>query len=368
MDAVLHPLLPDYKRRGHGPFLSSYTVPHTCVKNLLILPQREHLRDRNPPFPNRTLLNVFTTLTAIHTLVYTPKNCGTRRVHLPEAIAALHLRSLTCRYDSPLLSSDLSSKRNWALEKLTLYKVGVDPTILKSILEASACTLRELYLTYTDATVSHSGLPELPELRALRLLRYGKAAIEGLQGTVAFEQLHTLQLVSRDGGGTGIAKGLESGGGLGGLRKLSLGMGVREMVQILELCGASLREAHFVHMGESGTPTEWSAVIEVLARRCRGLSAVSLDAEANIKQPPQFGFPTGVGGWAREDITKLAVGCPDIRDLRFAMDLNRWSFENYFSRVGFWRSFQPWYQGLCRVFQHIHIYISLHTPYHIYLP
>lgn len=183
---------------------------------------------------------------------------------------------------------------------------------------------------------------------------------------MAFEQLHTLQLVSPDGGG-GNAKALESGGGLRGLRKLSLGMEMREVVQVLELCGAVLREAHFVHMGESGTPIEWSAVTEVLARRCRNLSAVSLDAAADITRPaPRRLFRSGVAGWAREDITKLAVGCPDIRDLRFSIDLDRWSFESHSSGVGFRRSFLPRYQSLCsfptRIYVYIYIYIYTLYP------
>ncbi|RPB10761.1 hypothetical protein P167DRAFT_537279 [Morchella conica CCBAS932] len=63
----------------------------------------------------------------------------------------------------------------------------------------------------------------------------------------------------------------------------------------------------------------------MLTRRCRGLTAVGLEAEGNINPPPDL--PTGVGGWERSDLTKLAVGCPDIQDLRFPVDIKRWRFD-----------------------------------------
>lgn len=111
-------------------------------------------------------------------------------------------------------------------------------------------------------------------------------------------------------------------------------MELREMVHVLELCGAALRGAHLVHTGESWPTAERSAVIEMLTGRCRGLTAVGLEAEGNINPPPDL--PTGVGGWERSDLTKLAVGCPDIQDLRFPVDIiiKRWRFDKDSQEVG----------------------------------
>lgn len=177
-------------------------------------------------------------------------------------------------------------------------------------------SFRKNRLPYRD-TAALPKLPALPKLRCLRLLSYDPSVMRALQGSVDFGRLEILQLVGRSVTSV-VSDSLKEGGGLSMLRKLSVQMLPGVLVAVLEMCTAALEELHVVWIEDEESTGMTAAVAEVMARRCKGLKAVSLDLGGEF-QRVWGGCEMAMKG---EDLEVVARGCTGIEDLYLSVDMH----------------------------------------------
>ncbi|KAH0608305.1 uncharacterized protein H6S33_002357 [Morchella sextelata] len=321
-----------YTRSAESRDYRSNLYPHhpppsfvrpTALHTLLVLPRNQGRSSSptpegyNPSFPSNALISIFNQLTALKTLVYTPKPCPWGLV---ASINALPLTSLTCKFDCNLLGDISIERSSWRLRSLTLSEVDTCPPKLRSFLGTYAATLVELSMSFKKNGLPYTytaALPKLPKLRCLRLLSYDPSVLRALQGSVDFGRLEILQLVGRRVTSV-VSDSLKEGGGLSMLRKLSVQMLPGVLVAVLEMCTVALEELHVVWIDDEESTGMTAAVAEVMARRCKGLKAVSLDLGGSF-QRMWGGCEMAMKG---EDLEVVARGCTGIEDLYLSVDMH----------------------------------------------
>lgn len=174
-------------------------------------------------------------------------------------------------------------------------------------------SFKESGLPYKDT----AALPKLPKLRCLRLLSYDPSVMRALQGSLDFGRLEILQLVGQRVTSE-IPDSLKEGGGLSVLRKLSVHMLPGVLVAVLEMCTVALEELHVVWIDDGESEGLTAALAEVMARRCKGLKAVSLGLEGGF-QRPWGGCEMAMKG---EDLEVVARGCTGIEELYLSVDMH----------------------------------------------
>ncbi|KAI5850169.1 hypothetical protein DFP73DRAFT_538486 [Morchella snyderi] len=316
----------DYRANLYPEHPPPSFVPPTALHTLLVLPRRIRTRgpglsstpvDYVPSFPSNTLISIFNQLTALKTLVYIPRPCSSGLV---ASIYALPLTSLTCKFDSNLIASVSTEHPSWRLKSLTLSGVCTHTPKLRGLLGTYAAILVELSMSFKESGLPYkdtAALPKLPKLRCLRLLSYDPSVMRALQGSLDFGRLEILQLVGQRVTSE-VPDSLKEGGGLSVLRKLSVHMLPGVLVAVLEMCTVALEELHVVWIEDEESEGLTAAVAEVMARRCKGLKAVSLGLAGGY-QRPWGGCEMAMKG---EDLEVVARGCTGIEELYLSVDMH----------------------------------------------